>query len=493
MKRETLLDIFLLTVVIGIFYSLWLGSHPLMVPDEGRYAEVTREMIAAGNYITPHINGTVLMDKPIFFYWLQASAFKLFGLNEWAARMWPALIGVLGCLVTYIAASVLYDRRTGILAAIILATSPLYFCLAHYANLDIEVGVFVSMTLLLFLVAIKKQLFGSLFLMFYLFIALAILTKGLIGIILPALIIGTWIIILNYWRVLIKMHLIIGFLVILIIAAPWYLLMQNNNPDFLNYFFINQQFGRYLSQDFNNAQPIWFYLPILLIGLFPWLFFLPQTLAQKIRTVWQDKKLYQIELFLLLWPLIIILFFTLPHSKTIGYIVPATPPLAILIGHTISNQWQRFKKWFYVTVSIGATLLVSLTIVVSHLALPSVKPLVEQVSTQLNTADEIVVYEHYYYDLPFYLRRTVGVVTNWSDPSVPISDNWQHELWQGSQEKSAVIKLYNTDDFLKLWQSNKKIFVFTDDRHYYGLKRLVNNHFFLIKQYKDVFLVSNQI
>src|SRR5580692_6687416 len=104
-------DILLLTGLFALLYFLGLGSYPLFTPDEGRYSEVAREMIATHNYITPNLNGVVFLDKPILYYWLQVSAIQLFGLKEWALRLWPAILGVLGCLVTYATGRVLFNRR----------------------------------------------------------------------------------------------------------------------------------------------------------------------------------------------------------------------------------------------------------------------------------------------------------------------------------------------------------------------------------------------
>src|SRR6185312_4499559 len=222
-------DILILTVVISLFFAFWLGAYPLLTPDEARYSEVAREMVVTGNYITPHLNGVVMLDKPIFHYWLQATAIKLFGLSEWALRLCPALFGVLGCLFTYIAGRLLFERRTGLLAAIILATSPLYFFSAHYANLDMEIAVLISAALFTFLIAVK---YSRLYLLWiaYIFAGLAVLTKGLIGIMLPALIIGIWILWQKQWQVLRSMYLWSGLLLVILIASPWYILVQKANP-----------------------------------------------------------------------------------------------------------------------------------------------------------------------------------------------------------------------------------------------------------------------
>lgn len=560
-KRAWLLDLFFLIITSGLFFACYLGSHPLLVPDEARYSEVAREMLVFSDYITPHLNGTVLLDKPVLYYWLQVSAIKTLGLNEWALRVWPALLGVLGCVLTYIAGRILFDRRSGILAAIILATSPLYFGLAHYANLDIEVAVFITGALLSFIVAQQYptgKIRNSGLLAMYVFAALAVLTKGLIGVVFPILVVGVWIIILNRWQVLKTVHLFKGLLLLLVIVMPWYVWVQNANPDFFNYFFVNQQFTRFVSKDFNNPQPFWFYGPVLLLGFLPWTVYLAQMLTTKIQRVWRDRQRYSTELFLLLWPLIILLFFSLPNSKTIGYLIPAIPPLALLLGNYCSKVWvelpsraircgvvifillalltaayivvlphiastdvipselvsylygiavvlflsalgalfllqrQPFSKIFSLQAATMALLLLLMMAATPHANLPSIKPLVMQLKTSLQSSDEVVSYYRYYYDLPFYLQRQVAVVASWQDPNIINGDNWEHELWQGSKEKSATVILLNEQSFLQQWQSNRRVVVVTNQQNYPRLQRLVNNKLYIWIRYQNELVVSNK-
>ena len=186
-QRSWIIDLALLGAILSLFYAFCLGSYPLFTPDEGRYSEVAREMVATGDYITPRVNGVIFLDKPILYYWLQATAINLFGLNEWALRFFPALFGVFGCLMSYACGRKLFNRRTGIVAAVILGATPLYFASAHYANLDLEVAVWISCTLLSFITAVRNParpqaswLFAT-----YIFAALAFLTKGLIGFAFP--------------------------------------------------------------------------------------------------------------------------------------------------------------------------------------------------------------------------------------------------------------------------------------------------------------------
>jgi 4-amino-4-deoxy-L-arabinose transferase-like glycosyltransferase len=345
--RYWVTDLLLLTIGIGLFYTFWLGVYPLFTPDEGRYAEVAREMLSTGDYVTPRVNGVAFLDKPILHYWLQAAAIRSFGLNEWAIRFFPALFGLIGCLVTYSGGRLLFDRRTALLSTIILATTPLYFCGAHYANLDLEVAVLITCTLLCLIIALKNMtrwqsqfLFAA-----YFFAALAFLTKGLIGMAFPSLIGGTWIILTKRWDTLKKLHLPLGVCLFILITLPWYLLAQQANPAFLHFFFVKQQMTRFLSTEtFNNKTPFWFYLPILLVGFFPWSIFLVQAIAKPICLLRRSRTQHETELFLLLWLLIIFIFFSLPHSKMIGYIFPLLPALALLVGHDLSSSWEKAQR-----------------------------------------------------------------------------------------------------------------------------------------------------
>lgn len=342
-NRPRLGDLFILLITFSFFFITLLGSHALLIPDEGRYSEIAREMLARGDYITPHLNGIIFLDKPILFYWLEALSIKLFGLQEWSLRLWPALFGIAGCLMMYIAGCLLFSRRAGILAALILSTTILYFLSAHYVNMDLEVAVWVSAALLSFIVSMQHDN-KKFLLLAYVFSGLAVLTKGLIGIVIPALVIGLWGVCLKRWNLLFKIYLPAGLSIVLIIAAPWYILAQRATPDFFHYFFVTQHFSRFLTHDFNGHQAFWFYLPVVLIGFFPWSVFLFQMLIKKIPEVWKDAKKYSSDLFLLLWTLVIFLFFSWPPSKIMGYILPIFPAMALLVGSYLDDTWDRFSR-----------------------------------------------------------------------------------------------------------------------------------------------------
>jgi 4-amino-4-deoxy-L-arabinose transferase-like glycosyltransferase len=358
-NRDWVRDLLGIAIFLGVFYALWIGTYALITPDEGRYSEVAREMVSSGDYITPRLNGVAFLDKPVLYYWLQASAIKLFGLKEWALRFWPATLGILCALLTYVAGRVVFNRRTGFIAAIMLATSPLYYGGSHYANLDLEVASLVSDSLLCFLAAMNAAAMrwkNILLFAAYIFSALAVLTKGLIGIVFPAMIIGTWIIILNRWGLLKKIHFLGGVFIFGLITVPWYYLVQKANPEFFHYFFVTQQISRFLTmQEFNSKAAIWFYAPIVLAGFFPWTVFLFQAIVRGAALIWKDRQQYAAELFLLLWLVMIFIFFSVPRSKTVGYILPVFPACALLVANYLNVMWTRPKaKGIYAGIAFFA-------------------------------------------------------------------------------------------------------------------------------------------
>ncbi len=376
MNRYWLSDLIYMAILLGCFYAIWIGSYALFTPDEGRYSEVAREMVASGDYITPRLNGVAFLDKPVLYYWLQASAIHLFGLKEWALRFWPAFMGILGCLMTYLAGSLLFNRRTGLIAALILATAPLYYGAAHYANLDLEVAVLISNSLLFFIMATQLpecRLRKVFMVSAYLFASLAFLTKGLIGVAFPMMIIGAWILILNRWDLLKKMHLVIGLVLFVCITTPWYVLAQKANPEFLHFFFVTQQVTRFLTKaEFNNKTAFWFYFPIVFAGLFPWALFYVQAVTHHIKKIWQNRQENAVNLFLVLWLFIIFTFFSIPKSKTVGYIIPIFPALALLVANYLDCYWEKAKA---IGVKAGTFTFIILSIISSTvlIAAPHIK------------------------------------------------------------------------------------------------------------------------
>ncbi|MHB8453753.1 MAG: phospholipid carrier-dependent glycosyltransferase [Acidiferrobacterales bacterium] len=363
-------DLVILSLLIGILFGFMLGSRALWEPDEGRYAEIPREMVATGDYVTPRLDGVKYFEKPILFYWMESASIKLFGLNEWSMRLWPALLGLAGCLATYAAGRRLYGRAAGLIAAVALATNILYYALARIVTIDMPVSVLLTVALLAFLLGTKEPA-GTrrriLMWTFYVFAALATLAKGLIGIVIPGMVIGAWILLLNDWRLLRLIYLPTGLVLLLAIAVPWHVFVARANPEFLHFYFIHEHFERYLTKVEHRYQPIWFFIPVILLGLYPWVVFLAQAVRQSLPTSWSNRHVERDALFLMLWAGLIFAFFSFSDSKLITYILPVFPPLAILIGRYLGPAWHnepvrgmRAGFWALLAASVlMATLLVT--------------------------------------------------------------------------------------------------------------------------------------
>lgn len=343
--RHWYTDLIMLTALISLLFGIFLGSRPLSTPDEARYTEIPREMVVSGDYITPRLNYIKYFEKPAFFYWMQSASIKVFGVHEWSARLMTALFGLLGCLMLYIAGRKLFDRRTGWLAALILASSTLYYVMARFATIDMTLSSLVTGALLCFLLGNQAEtgkvrnrwLWGM-----YIFSALATLTKGLIGVIFPGMIIFAWLLVCNRWRDLKTYCIPTGIALWLMITLPWHILVQLKNPEFFHFYVIEQQFLRYFTDYSHRSQPFWFLITTVLVGLLPWIAFIPQALKWNWPN-WQQRHhsfQTQVVIFLLLWPAIIYLFFQFSHSQLIPYILPIFPPLVLLLARYFSHLWN---------------------------------------------------------------------------------------------------------------------------------------------------------
>jgi len=329
-------------VFVVLFYSVLFG-RPLANPDEGRYAEIPREMVATGDYVTPRLNGVKYFEKPPLVYWLTAGAFRVFGVTEFAARFWPATFGLLGALITYAAGRAIYDRLTGIFAATILSTCLYYNGLSRIALLDVAVTVLMSAALFAFIIALRQPPGGTrrgLFWAFYASMALAVLSKGLIGLILPCAIAGLWVLALNRWSQLRPFYPFSGALLLLALAAPWHVLAARANPDFLYFYFVHEHFLRFTTKIHDRYAPWWYFVPILLGGLFPWVVFFFQAVWQSLAGGWKARIQNETAWFLVIWAVFIFLFFSKSQSKLPPYIIPLFPAVAVLLGRYLAQAWQ---------------------------------------------------------------------------------------------------------------------------------------------------------
>jgi 4-amino-4-deoxy-L-arabinose transferase-like glycosyltransferase len=438
-------DLLRLLAMLLPAFLLLLGIRPLSSPDEGRYPEVAREMLLTGDYITPKVNGIVFLDKPALYYWLESVSFHLFGVHEWSVRLMPALFGVLGVTLVFITAWKLFSRRAAWWSAAVLATNPLYFLASQYADMNIEIAVLVTAALCLFLLGrnetVRTVNRRNLFWLAWLAIGLGILTKGLIGLAFPAMVVGVWVVLGWRWRELRHWYFVSGAVIALAVCLPWFLAVQQQNPQFFHYFFIYQQFERFSGGGFNNPLPIWFYLPVIIGGLLPWSAWLPLGLRDQWRYAFAKNKANNADVrqLLLLWPLLILVFFSMPSSKIVGYILPVIPPLALLLGDYLARRFEnstdvslplRITQWL---PAVGATIIVAAIFGAAKFDHSGIRPLVRDLQKQLQPGDMIISYRTYYQDLPMYLQtpKPLIVVDNWDDPEILNEDTWRREFYLG--------------------------------------------------------------
>jgi 4-amino-4-deoxy-L-arabinose transferase-like glycosyltransferase len=370
--RLEMRDLIILTVLICFLFTFMLGNRPLLVPDEGRYVEIPREMVASGNYLTPRLNGVKYFEKPVLFYWLEAFSIKIFGLNEFTLRLWPVLFALFGCLAVAVSGARLFGRRAGMLSAALLATSLLYYGLSRAIILDMPVSILLTLSLLSFLMGtheargLKRRLYLW---CFFAFAALAVLTKGLIGIFIPVMVIGAWIIVLGEWRMLKTLYLPSGFALFLLIAAPWHILVGMVNPEFFQFYFIHEHVQRFLTRVHGRYQPFWYFIPVLLLGMFTWSAFLVQAIKHSIPSSWRERHEHRDALFLMLWAGLVFLFFSASSSKLVPYILPVFPPVALLTGRYLAAAWDS-RDFPGLRAGFTILLIASLLLAATFLGLP---------------------------------------------------------------------------------------------------------------------------
>lgn len=317
-----------------ILAALWmffhgLGDAGLMDPDEGRYAEIAREMLLLKDWLIPHLNLLPYLEKPPLVYWLTALSFQGLGQSEWAARLPSALSALGGVLLAYGLGRALWGAAAGRLSALILATCGGYVVMGRLLTLDMALAFFLNLGVGLGYLALSRERPG-LWPWAYLALALGVLTKGPVALVLAGAIWGIW-----AWRQKrppIGSWLQPGSLALLIaVSLPWFVSAAWVYPDFLRFFIVEQHLGRFLTASMHHHEPVYYFLPVLLGFMVPWSWLLPWALTRE--RPWADPD----RLFLLIWAGVVLAFFSLSRGKLAPYILPALLPLALLLGKSLSG------------------------------------------------------------------------------------------------------------------------------------------------------------
>ena len=334
-------------LLLAIFTIAWfcnLGYRHLAKSDEGRYAEIPREMVASGDWLTPRLNGFKYFEKPPLQYWTTAAAFSVFGQTEWAARLWSGLTGFFGVLLVFWFGNRLLGPPVGLYGAAVVASSAIYVSIGHMLTLDMGLTLFMSASVFSIALAQRDQASEAerrrWMLLAWTAAALAVLSKGLIGIVLPAGAVALYVLVERDWKVLARLHTVSGALLFAAIAAPWFVAVSIVNPEFFRFFFIHEHFERFLTHVHRRDEPAWYFIPVLLAGVLPWILSLFPALWRAWRR--SPDVTFQPKRFLLLWCVLVFVFFSASGSKLSSYILPIFPALALLIGSALAFSGPRF-------------------------------------------------------------------------------------------------------------------------------------------------------
>lgn len=332
---------FLSFIALVLVWFLGLDYRDLLHPSEGRYAELARSMLETGDWLTPRGNDLLSFEKPPLQTWGTAFFFSVFGLDNWVARLWSALAGFLGVFVVGFTALRMWSHQAAQFASMILAGSLWWLANSHFASLDMGMAFFMCLSLCAFLLGQHDDTHAMSARRAWMWVcwaamALAVLSKGVIGVVFPAIVLLIYLAWTRDWMVLKRLFPISGLLIFLSLSLPWFVWMSLQHPDFLNYFFLERQVERYLNAQTQLAW--WYLLPFFVIGALPWVSLLPRALKTGLEP--HDRR-FRPELLLFIWTMVIVLFFSFSATKNPSYILPIFPALALLMARYLTNAHYR--------------------------------------------------------------------------------------------------------------------------------------------------------
>ena len=331
-----------------------LGERRLQHPDEGRYAEIAREMTVTGDWVTPRLNGIKYFEKPPLQYWLTAATFDAFGVSDASARLSTAIAGLLTVLVVGATGAAIATPSAGLLAGAVLASSVWHFGIAHILTLDAMLSFWLAVALCAFLLAqrpsITRRARAGWMLAAWAAAALGVLTKGPVALAIPACALIVYSLAtrdFGPWR---RLHLGKGLVLLLAIAAPWFVVVSLRNPEFPRFFFIHEHVDRFLTTELHRPGPWWYFLPMVVVGMLPW----TGVLFARVRAAWRDgavgddatgNRAFAWPRFCLAWAGFVLVFFSISGSKLPSYILPMFPALALVLGWQIALMPGRALAW----------------------------------------------------------------------------------------------------------------------------------------------------
>ena len=441
--------------LLPVLLCVLAAWRTLAVPDEGRYAEVARWMLWSGDWLTARLDGIPFFHKPPLLYWLEALSFQVFGITPWAARL---VVMVHACLMwglMMVCVRHIAGPDTARRAGWMLGSSLAFLIGGQYVNHDMMVATWMGVAIWCFARAFmhasddhspapaqwwaRAGFFAC---------AMGVLSKGLIGLLLPGLVLVLWIGWTRQWKKILHLPWFSGVLLFALIALPWFVLAERQHPGMLDYMFGKHQFGRFHANTFNNARPAWFYLLAIVVLFFPWVFFTVIDAGQRLRQAWLDRTGRQRNLshspeaswvaLCWIWVVAILGFFSIPNSKLIGYALPVMPPLAVLAAWGWQGFWRhrRGERWaFGVLLAVAVGMAVFANSAASRYSQQQSSADVAQVlACEWRAGDVVAVAGDFPYDLPFHAQLTqpMEVLQDWDKERQTAGDNWRRELFEGA-------------------------------------------------------------
>jgi 4-amino-4-deoxy-L-arabinose transferase-like glycosyltransferase len=385
-----------LSIVILIalsIFGLGIDSYPLAGVDEPRYSQTAANMLLNHDFITPYFNGNLRYEKPILFYWEQALAFATFGVNEFAARL-PSVLAATGTTICVFLLGGI--QASALIAAVIFISSFSVLVFSKIAITDMSLCFFITASLTCFFLAYQDYLHlktrisktsnqgKMLFYAFMLMMALGFLCKGLVAIAIPLGVVLLFLIIEREFPKLIfkhKIDILQGLILFMFIGLPWYFAIHHaSHGEFTTSFFLKDNFERFIETKTNHAGPIWYYIPVILVGFMPWSFFLIQAFFKndlsRNREIKVDHNSTEaLTRFNLVWIIVVFLLFTTAQTKLVTYILPIYPALALVVARYWLNlfELQRNKQLNNSAALLGFVVMIIGTVIAGYYALTKYK------------------------------------------------------------------------------------------------------------------------
>ena len=353
--NKQVLLVFMLSLVTLFSF---LGTPGLKEPDEGRYAEIAREMAASNDWLIPHLDGFEHFQKPPLLYWATALSIKLFGINEWAARL-PAALSALGVvLLTFWIGSWLFGSQTGLLATLVILSSFEFFALSRTLNTDMALTFWTTATTAFFLRWTITPEVRRWEWLYFASMGMAFLTKGPIALLVPLSVVLLVHIHARSIDAPLPIHWFRGTFVTLMLSLSWFVVVVAIHPELVRYFLGFELLQRTIGAARGREQPFWFYFLVLSIGLFPWSLFVPFAFVSRCKS-WSLNKIQRVDLALYAWILVPLIVLTIIRSKLPTYVLPLFPAFALLIADWIGSQTspRTVRRVVFITVMIFLALL----------------------------------------------------------------------------------------------------------------------------------------